>query len=202
MLPDMEPTRTSWAVDGPVTSPFAHPRGMAGRFAAAVMRRFNRRASREVAAALPLRPGQTVLEVGFGPGVLLCALAARPERPALIGVEPSEVMRRSRVPGADLRAGTAARTGLPDASVDHVVSVNTVAIWPDLDAGLDELRRVVRPGGTVALAWHGGHARSQASRRLVLAPALLDRIEDGLRARFTGVARRDLSDVVLLTGHR
>jgi hypothetical protein len=74
--------------------------------------------------------------------VLLAALAGRSERPRLVGIDPSAEMATlaaQRVPGADLRAGSAAATGLGDESVDHVVSVNNVAIWPDLDAGLDEL---------------------------------------------------------------
>ena len=131
----------------------------------------NRRASREVAALVPLRDEETVLEVGYGPGVLLAALRARPERPVLVGVDPSAEMAElaaRRVPEAEVRLGTADRTGQPHASVDRVVSLNTVAIWPDLDAGLDELCRVVRPGGSIVLAWHSAAARSPISRRLAL----------------------------------
>lgn len=193
--------RTSWFLDGPATSSFAHPRGLRGRLAGWVMHRSNGRASREVAARVPA--GGRVLEVGFGPGVLLRALAARPDAPRLVGVEPSPVMlgrARRLLPDAELHAGTAAATGLPTASVDHVVSVNTVAIWPDLDAGLDELRRVLRDGGTLLLAWHrGAGARSPASRRIGLPAAALARIEDGLRARFPDVTRDELSDVLLWT---
>jgi ubiquinone/menaquinone biosynthesis C-methylase UbiE len=49
--------------------------------------------------------------------------------------------------------------------VDHAVSVNTIAIWPDRDAGLDEFTRVVRPG------------------------ARFTRIADGLVARCASVER-------------
>lgn len=189
----------SWALDRPLSSPFAHPRGARGRLAGLVMQWGNGRASREVAAGLPLRAGQRVLEVGFGPGVLLAALAARPQAPVLVGVDPSPVMlarARRRVPAADLRLGTAAATGLPEGTVDHVVSVNTVALWPDLGAGLDELRRVTTL--TLTLAWHlGAAARSRAARGLGLAEPALARIEDGLRARFTSVSRDALTDVVV-----
>jgi ubiquinone/menaquinone biosynthesis C-methylase UbiE len=165
----------------------------------------NGRSSREVAALVPLRPGQTVLEVGYGPGVLLAALERRPERPRLLGVDPSPEMASlaaRRAPSAVLSTGTAAATGLPDESVDHVVSVNTVAIWPDLDAGLDELRRVVRPGGSVLLAWHSATARSRISRTLGLAEPLLARIADGVAARFGSVERIALTDVVVFRAVR
>ncbi|MGI9004005.1 MAG: class I SAM-dependent methyltransferase [Pseudonocardia sp.] len=191
---------TSWVREGPITSPFAHPRGLRGRLAGRFMAVTNGRASREVAALLPLRAGQTVLEVGYGPGVLLGALLARPERPRLLGVDPSEEMCRlaaRRAPGADLRLGDAAATGLDDAAVDHVVSVNTVAIWPDLDAGLDELCRVLRPGGTLLLAWHSATARSRISRTLGLPAAALARIEAGLSARCRSVDQVVLTDVLV-----
>lgn len=206
MLPDMRhDDHYSWALDRPVTGAFAHPRGIRGHLAGWLMQWGNGRSAREVAARMPLRPGDRVLEVGFGPAALLHALATRPERPVLVGVDPSPVMlarARRRVRAADLRAGTAAETGLPDGSVDHVVSVNTVALWPDLDAGLDELRRVLRPGGSLTLAWHAASARSRVSRGLGLPAAVLDRIEDGLRQRFDGVARTALTDVLVFGGTR
>lgn len=199
----------SWTREGPVTSPFAHPRGLRGRLAGRLMALVNRRASREVAALVPLRsgdtPSDTVLEVGFGPGVLLAALRARPERPVLVGVDPSAEMAElaaRRVPEAEVRLGTADRTGLPDASVDRVVSLNTVAIWPDLDAGLDELCRVVRPGGSIVLAWHSAAARSPISRRLALPEEQLRRIEDGLAERCATVERLAVTDAVVFRATR
>jgi SAM-dependent methyltransferase len=92
-----------------------------------------------------------------------------------------------------LDLGTADRTGLADASVDRVVSVNNVAIWPDLDAGVDELRRVVRPGGTVVIAWHGGTKPSRAAKSLRLSDDQLDRIEQVLRRHFGDVSRHQLA---------
>jgi len=189
MLPDMaDHDHTSW-VYGTLASPFAHPSGWRGRLAGWAMARGNARTAREVAARIP--PGDRVLEVGFGPGVLLDALADR----SPVGVEPSPVMlarARRRMPGTELRPGTAAATGLPDASVDHVVSVHTVAIWPDLDAGLDELRRVLRPGGSLLLAWH-------RARGMGLPDAARARIGDGLRARFARSGCEELTDALLWT---
>jgi ubiquinone/menaquinone biosynthesis C-methylase UbiE len=52
----------------------------------------------------------------------------------------------------ELRAGPAAALPLPDGQVDQVFAVNTAAIWPDLDAGLREAARVLRPGGTMVIA--------------------------------------------------
>ncbi|WP_180686571.1 class I SAM-dependent methyltransferase [Streptomyces gossypiisoli] len=99
-----------------------------------------------------------------GPGVGLAAAAERSAH--VIGIDPSEVMRamarrrcaplitRGRL---RLSPGTAARTGRPDASVDVVISVNNLQLWPDLPAALAELHRVLRPGGRLGSprpAWH------------------------------------------------
>jgi SAM-dependent methyltransferase len=195
----MGTTLRSWAVDRPITSPFALPNGWRGWLAGRFMLWTNRQD--EVVDVLDLRPGQRVLEVGYGPGGLIRLLARRPERLQVIGVDPAQGMRdlASRTNRAavrdgrvELRLGTAADAGLDDASVDRVVSVNNVGLWPDLDAGVRELRRVVRPGGIVVLAWHGGTAPSRITQRLRLPADKLDRIEAVLRRHFGTVARRQL----------
>lgn len=53
-----------------------------------------------------------------------------------------------------LKAGDAENTGHPDSSVNVVLSVNNVMLWPDWHAGLTETRRVLRPGGRVLLSAH------------------------------------------------
>lgn len=172
------------------------PSGLSGRLAGALMLRTNRLEQREVLALLRIQPGDIVLEVGYGPGGLLRLLTEHTAAGTLIGVDPSPEMRAAagrRNPAADVRLGTAAETGLDDGSVDHVVTVNTVAIWPDLAAGLRELRRVVRPGGTVTIAWHGGSAPGALARRLRLPADKRAAIDSGLRGLFSTVERHTLT---------
>jgi ubiquinone/menaquinone biosynthesis C-methylase UbiE len=148
-----------------------------------------------------VRPGDDVLEIGPGPGGLIRLLAGRTGARLIRGVDPSPEMvaYATRVNRAAVRAGrvqfslgTADRTGLPDRGVDRVVAVNNVAIWPDLDAGLHELHRVLRPGGSVVIAWHGGTAPSRVARGLRLPAAPLTRIRAGLDELFTGVTQQQL----------
>jgi hypothetical protein len=77
-----------------------------------------------------------------------------------------------------------------------------VAIWPDLDAGIEELHRVVRPGGTLALAWHGGTAPNRIARSLRLPPEKLDRIEQVLDEHFIKVYRQQLASLDVFTATR
>ncbi|MGH3564549.1 MAG: class I SAM-dependent methyltransferase [Pseudonocardia sp.] len=192
------PGEPCWSTGRPPNSFAALPAGRLGRLGGRIMRRMNAAQQREVAGLLVGNPAADVLELGPGPGVLMALLARRPGVRHLIGIEPSADMRalasralRAEVAAgrADLRAGTAADTGLSDSVVDLAVSVNTVAIWPDLEAGTDELRRVLRPGGELVLSWHGGREPSRAARALVLPEGQLAMIETALHGRFGDVRR-------------
>jgi ubiquinone/menaquinone biosynthesis C-methylase UbiE len=195
--------------DPSTNNPFAHPHGWLGRLAGRIMRWTNKQD--DVVAVLDIQPGEHVLEVGYGPGSLIRLLAERTQAASIRGVDPSPEMRdqASRHNRAGMRSGrvrldlgTAEETGLPDASVDRVVSVNNVGIWPELEAGIRELHRVVRPGGTVVIAWHGGTSPSRIAKRLRLTEEQLRRIEESLRNHFSDVARRQLSGLDVFSAVR
>jgi len=191
-----------WTSDEPLRSPFALPSGLPGHLAGRLMLLLNRQ--RDVVGLLDIQPGAHVLEVGYGPGGLIRLLRQTQAR-RICGVDPSVEMRalaRRRNPGTDLRLGTAGQTGFPDAEFDRVVSVNTVALWPDLAAGLRELHRVTRPGGRVLIAWHGGRHPSRIARRLALPADTLSRIGQELSGLFTGTTRHELSDLTVFTATR
>ncbi|MEV1172459.1 class I SAM-dependent methyltransferase [Nonomuraea sp. NPDC049784] len=188
---------TSWVRGGPVDSPFALPTGLLGHLAGLFMLLTNRQA--ELLPCLGIRPGEQVLEVGYGPGGLLRLLGRTPAA-RVCGVDPSPEMRSQatrRAKEADLRVGTAEDTGFPGESFDCVVAVNNVALWPDLDAGLRELRRVTRPGGRVVIAWHGGASPSLIARHLLLSEDELDRIRRALEETFDEVERKELKSLTV-----
>jgi ubiquinone/menaquinone biosynthesis C-methylase UbiE len=205
----MAPRPKPAILDPSTNNPFAHPSGWLGRLAGRIMLWTNKQEG--VVDALGVQPGQDVLEIGYGPGGLIRQLTDRTEAASIRGVDPSPEMRdqASRLNRKAVRAGrvrldlgTADRTGLPDASVDRVVSVNNVAIWPGLEAAVDELHRVVRPGGFIAIAWHGGTAPSRIARSLRLPEDELGRIERVLRDRFADVSRRQLPCLDVFTATR
>jgi SAM-dependent methyltransferase len=197
---------SAWAWDEPVRSCFALPRGWWGRLAGWLMLWTNRQSGlREL---LDVRSGERVLEVGYGPGGLI-RLLTRTGAAQICGVDPSPQMRdlavrrlRKHADGGrvDLRVGTAEQTGFPAASFDRVVSVNSVALWPDLRAGLRELHRVTRRGGRVVIAWHGGTRSRGLGRRLALPQRQLVVLEASLAQVFTDVARHDLPTLTVFTG--
>ena len=197
----MDGQLTSWALGGRVSrSPFALPSGVAGRLAGWIMSHTNEQT--EVLGLLDVHPGDRVLEVGYGPGQLIRLIAGRTAATAIHGVDPSPAMRaaatrRNRaavVAGrVALALGTAEHTDLGTGSVDRAVAVNNVAIWPDLEAGVQEFRRVLVEGGTAVIAWHGGTAPSAIGARLRLPAPKLDRVDRALRDMFAEVDRIQLT---------
>lgn len=140
-----------------------HPHGALGRVVAASMNIANRSLNRATLEALALRPDERVIEIGFGGGVgVALALETGAE---VIAVDPSPDMvlagRRRFAHSATIRAGSAADTGEPPASLDAAFAVNSVYFWPDLSAGLASLHTVLRSGGRLAL---GVEPRVLASR--------------------------------------
>lgn len=113
--------------------------------------------NRLVLAELAPQPGETLLEIGFGGGALIEALLATGAE--VIGADISEAMaararRRFRAePRLKLIAASVEALPLASASVDKAASVNSLYFWPDPEAAMAELARVLRPGGTLALAF-------------------------------------------------
>jgi SAM-dependent methyltransferase len=90
-----------------------------------------------------------VLDLGAGTGKLSQAVAALGLD--VVAVEPDEAMR-ALVP-VEALAGTAEQIPLPDASVDAVL-VGQAFHWFDPALALPEMRRVLRPGGSIGLFWN------------------------------------------------
>jgi SAM-dependent methyltransferase len=179
---------------GPPGSPFALPIGLRGGLAGWYMGLPDAQ-HRELGRVIAPASGSRVVEIGFGPGQLLAMLREQQSDLVLAGVDPSEVMlamARRRVVGADLHLGTAARMPFPDGHADVALSVNNVPMWPDLDAGLAEVCRVLRPSGVAYLAWHGGGRPRGHQRRLVLSPDRKAALDAAFRQHFATLEARTL----------
>jgi SAM-dependent methyltransferase len=96
--------------------------------------------------------GQNVLDVGCGSGILTEELAARlgPENVAAVDPSPLVEAAVARVPGADVRRGAAESLPWADGSFDAALAQLVLHFLDDPVAGLAEMGRVTRAGGTVA----------------------------------------------------
>jgi ubiquinone/menaquinone biosynthesis C-methylase UbiE len=101
-----------------------------------------------------------VLEIGVGSGLNLPFYSRNVER--LIGLDPSPrllaMARRSepaKAESVEFVEGSAAAIPLDDASVDTIVMTWTLCSIPDARQALQEMRRVLRPGGRLLFVEHG-----------------------------------------------
>jgi ubiquinone/menaquinone biosynthesis C-methylase UbiE len=99
-----------------------------------------------------VRPGAEILEVAPGPGYLAIELARRGYRVTALDVSTSFVkIARDNAAAAgvsvDVRHGNASAMPLRDASFDAVVCVAAFKNFADPLGAINEMHRVLRPGG-------------------------------------------------------
>ena len=117
------------------------------------MGRYSSLLSPQMADLAGISEGQRVLDVGCGPGALTAELVARLGAASVAAVDPSEPFveaARTRFPGVDVRQAPAEQLPYGDDSFDASVAQLVVHFMSDPVAGLAEMRRVTRPGGTIA----------------------------------------------------
>jgi ubiquinone/menaquinone biosynthesis C-methylase UbiE len=126
---------------------------VAGESYDAFMGRYSRHLSARLADLAGVEAGQTVLDVGCGPGALTTELASRIGAGDVTAVDPSESFveaLRSRVPGVTVLRASAEDLPFGDDRFDAAIAQLVVHFMADPVAGLREMGRVTRPGGAVA----------------------------------------------------
>jgi len=116
-----------------------------------------------VTALLEIGSCDSVLEVGFGPGVIIQRLSQLAVAGHIAGIDPSqEMVAQARARNAtaikngrvDLRRGSVEHLPFDDNAFDKALAINSMQVWPDSAAGLREMRRVIKPSGRVALGFY------------------------------------------------
>ncbi|WP_421193405.1 class I SAM-dependent methyltransferase [Aeromonas enteropelogenes] len=110
-----------------------------------------------LADELAMGPETLVADIGAGTGILTALLAPRVRQ--VLAVEPNPDMRAAaqqllaEAPNVVCHDGRAEATGLPDGCVD-LVTVAQAFHWFNRPAFKAECRRLLKPGGRVALIWN------------------------------------------------
>ncbi|WP_127783734.1 class I SAM-dependent methyltransferase [Rhodococcus sp. X156] len=126
---------------------------VSGEIYDAFMGRYSGPLAVQLADACGVSRGQRALDVGCGPGALTAELVRRLGASSVAACDPSVpfvAACRDRNPGADVREGRAEALPFADHSVDLAVASLVLHFMSDPARGIDEMRRVVVPGGQVA----------------------------------------------------
>ena len=126
------------------------------------LRRHTRPVSAAILELVAPRPGEEVLELAAGTGELSRELAAAvaPRGSVLCSDRAPRMVEAARrrhgaTPGIDVRLLDAQQLALPDESVDAVVCKMGLALFSRPDLVAAQCRRVLRPGGRLAVSTWG-----------------------------------------------
>jgi ubiquinone/menaquinone biosynthesis C-methylase UbiE len=107
---------------------------------------------------LELKPGESVVDIGTGPGFVALEMAEEVgSTGSVLGVDRSEPMlelatrRCAELSWVSFRPGEATSLPCDDASFDVAVSVQVYEYVSDIKAALAEMFRVLKPGGRAAI---------------------------------------------------
>ena len=141
---------------------FGRPRGIPGRLGGIIMANTNEACGVWVADLLEVGPYDSVLEVGFGPGVIIQRLSKLASTGHVAGIDPSqEMVVQARARNAiaikdrrvDLHRGNVESLPFDDNTFDKALAINSVQVWLEATAGLTEMRRVMKSGARVAVGF-------------------------------------------------
>lgn len=167
---------------------FKRPTGFLGRVAGWIMTRrpSNRLRNSWTIDQLGIRPGDRVLEIGFGPGLALAWAAEKAPNGKVIGLDHSPVMlaqatRRNRLAIAggrmELHLGGLERLDRIEGSFDRILSANVVPFWDDPATVFRALKARLAAGGRIATTFMPRNPGAGRADALVMA----ERIEGWMK---------------------
>jgi len=180
-----------------------------------LMGRWSRRLAPSMIQFGGLNDGDRVLDMGCGTGSLSFALPAIANIASAAGIDLTEpYVAAARARNTDSRltfdVGDALALPYPNSSFDRAFSLLVLQFIPEARKAVEEMRRVVRPGGTITAAVWDAYSGIPFLRMLwdvagVLDPTLerpsfrsLD-APDEMKERWLDLGLRDVEQVSLLT---
>lgn len=180
----------------------SNPTGFAGRLVGQMMKRANREPTRLAVQALAIQPGESVLDLGCGPGQAAALMLPFARPGTVTGIDQSETMiqqarrdNRRAVAANQLAFHMVSFEALPfeDRHFDAVLASNVMYFWHDATAVLTEIRRVLRDGGRLSIYLTSAQSMqnwgfAEAGTHRLFSP---EDVTDALRA--SGFAQADIS---------
>lgn len=114
--------------------------------------RLLRSLQKKALAELRPEPSDRVLDVACGTGELLAQIAPRVERAIGVDISPGMLeIARSRHPDIDFRVGPSDALPFADGEFTALVCTTALHHFPEPQRSLDEMARVLGPGGRVVI---------------------------------------------------
>ena len=138
------------------------PVGLLGQVVGRIMAHETVAANRVALGLLDLRPGDSALEIGFGPGRSLAAAMASVADGFVAGIDHSEAMLRiarkrnasSLLAGRmELTLGDSERLPYRDGRFNKIFAMHTIYVWPDPRRHFEEARRVLSDDGRLVVGY-------------------------------------------------
>ncbi|MBM3547660.1 MAG: class I SAM-dependent methyltransferase [Alphaproteobacteria bacterium] len=139
----------------------AQPRGRIGRAFGWIWLRVNGPMNHRAVEALEMAFGETVLEIGCGPGDAIVRLVRGGLARRIVAidhapdmVEAAKALNRAaiREGKVDIRECSVSEMPFREGSFDAVLAVNSVQFWPHLRLDLKSVLRILKPGGRFLIA--------------------------------------------------
>ncbi len=161
-------------VDTLLRSQFGKPSGLFGKLLMGPILNFANERLVNTAIDL-LEPGarDTVLDIGFGGGYSLAAMANRVTRGKIVGVDysremvdsASRLIQDKRLDGrVSVQWGDVAKLPFPSGTFHKVLTVNSLYYWPDLAGSFREIARVMRRRGRIAAGFRSAQSLGPLTR--------------------------------------
>jgi len=143
-----------------ISSQFGKPKGLLGRM---IERRMTERTTADAewtVSLLNIQPTSRILEIGFGGGVSTQLASQKASLGFIAGIDHSATMVQAaskrnaeaiQAGRMELKQGDAASVPYPDESFDIVFSLHSIYFWKDPIGCLKGFRRVLKPGGLLAI---------------------------------------------------
>ena len=139
---------------------YRQPSGLVGRWIGGKMARQHQPENLWTVNLLDVQPADHILEIGFGPGIAVEAVAQRASSGLVAGVDFSRTMVAAarqrnadaiRAGRVDLRVGDAASLPFAEGTFDKAYSIHSIYFWMNPSAALREIFRVLKPSGRLIL---------------------------------------------------
>ena len=143
-----------------ITRQFGNPSGLFGKFIGNRMAKGNLYDAKWTISLLDIQPGHRILEIGFGPGISTQMASDKASKGFVAGIDHSRTMVQAasqrnadaiRSGRMELKHGDVSALPYPDESFDTAFSLHSIYFWGKPAECLKELRRVLKPGGLLAI---------------------------------------------------